>query len=57
MWEAVETSSRKIRMEKVKGGRSKERNRKETRGKRKEKAEERKNGRDQKSSRRVGDLE
>ena len=52
IWEAVETSSGKIRMGKAKEGRSRE----EMRGKEKEKAEERKNGRDQESGRGVGDL-
>ena len=58
MWEVVETSSGEIRMEKAEGGRSKGRNREETRGERQEKeTEKREDNGSKESSRRMGDLE
>ena len=57
MWEAVEISLEKIRMEKAKGGRSKRRSRKETKGERQEKETEKgENNRNKESGRRMGDL-
>jgi len=57
MWETVETSAGKIRMEKAEGGRSKGRSREETRRERQEKeTEKRKDDGSEESSGRVGDL-
>ena len=59
VWEAVEASTREVRMGKTRGRRSKRRSGKQERGKREEEeeeAEKRKNSGSKKSSRGMGDM-
>ena len=57
VWKTVEANARKIGVAETKGGRGKERSRKETRGvRKKEEAKRRENSRGKKSSRRMGNM-